>query len=66
MASEALDKVIENIENDQNFILSGGAGSGKTFTLVQVIDYIYKTKSKPNVACIRHFEKNNHPKMQML
>ena len=38
--TEMLDEfqqIIQHIENGHNFLLSGGAGSGKTYTLVQVI-----------------------------
>jgi DNA helicase-2/ATP-dependent DNA helicase PcrA len=32
-----VELIFEHIKNEENFLLSGGAGSGKTFSLVQVI-----------------------------
>ena len=34
---DEFQQIINHIENGNNFLLSGGAGSGKTYTLVQVI-----------------------------
>jgi len=52
MAIEVINKVKEQIKAGNNFIISGGAGSGKTYTLVQVLDSIYDMNSLVNIACI--------------
>lgn len=46
MVSKVEQEIFEHIENRQNFILDAGAGSGKTWTLVQTLYYLIKTKSK--------------------
>ena len=35
-----VEKVFEAIKEDKNFILEGGAGSGKTFSLISIIEKI--------------------------
>lgn len=52
--SETETKIIDCISKKQNFLLSGGAGSGKTYTLVQLLNYIFKTEENPSVACITY------------
>lgn len=47
-----IPEIVSHIENGDNFLLSGGAGSGKTYTLMQVLDYIYAKKVNARVACI--------------
>ncbi|MDD4376313.1 MAG: UvrD-helicase domain-containing protein [Clostridia bacterium] len=47
-------KIIECLNNKQNFLLSGGAGCGKTYTLMQILDYIFKNEDNPSVACITY------------
>lgn len=47
MAEERLTKdeyaqIMEHVKEGKNFLLSGGAGSGKTYTLVQVIRGLIK------------------------
>ena len=37
---DELQQIMTHIKNGDNFLLSGGAGSGKTYTLVQVIKQI--------------------------
>lgn len=32
---QEVEKIIDHIEKGENFLLSGGAGSGKTYSLVQ-------------------------------
>ena len=45
MVAERLEKeviqIFELIDDNRNFLLSGGAGSGKTYSLVSVINEIY-------------------------
>src|SRR3990167_3544102 len=45
MAS-VVEQVFDCIKNKESFILDAGAGSGKTWTLVQALNYILETKSK--------------------
>ena len=39
MALKIIDKIKEQIEAGNNFLVSGGAGSGKTYSLMEVIDW---------------------------
>ena len=57
MAQERLenkeyDEIMNLISRGENFLLSGGAGSGKTFTLVQVIRGILSEYPTSSIACI--------------
>lgn len=45
MVGKVEQKIFECIENKKSFILDAGAGSGKTWTLVQTLNYLIKTKS---------------------
>lgn len=50
MASERLseeDQIFEHIKNKHNFLLSGGAGSGKTYSLIEIIKKFYLNTLKP-------------------
>ncbi|WP_394350891.1 AAA family ATPase [Flavobacterium phycosphaerae] len=47
-----IDDIIEQIDSKNNFLLSGGAGSGKTYTLVQTIRLIIGKYPTERVACI--------------
>ena len=47
-------QIIEYIKNGENFLLSGGAGSGKTYSLVQVIKKVIEDNPKAKVACITY------------
>lgn len=40
------EQVFDCIKNKESFVLDAGAGSGKTWTLVQALNYILETKSK--------------------
>ncbi|MEJ5996246.1 UvrD-helicase domain-containing protein [Pedobacter sp. Du54] len=53
MATE-LDEISALIDDGKSFLLSGGAGSGKTFTLVQVLRNVFEKKPSANVACITY------------
>lgn len=44
----------ECIRNNNNFVLQGGAGSGKTETLKQALAFISEEYSTKKVACITH------------
>jgi DNA helicase-2/ATP-dependent DNA helicase PcrA len=47
-------QIFKHIENNENFLLSGGAGSGKTYSLVAVIKEIIKRDPKATLACITY------------
>lgn len=57
--ADAIDNhIIEVLKSGESFIVEAGAGSGKTFSLLRVIDWLeqnkrdeYKSKKK-NIACI--------------
>lgn len=50
----ALEQVFNYIREEQNFVLQGGAGSGKTESLKRVIEYISKNYPGKKIACITH------------
>lgn len=52
-----LDKIKQSIEENKSFVLQGGAGSGKTETLKDVLEYISKNYPDKKVACITHTNK---------
>lgn len=63
MASEKLDlenlseesrKVIDLIKNKKHFLLSGGAGSGKTYSLVEVLKAVVCDSPSLNIGCITY------------
>jgi DNA helicase-2/ATP-dependent DNA helicase PcrA len=45
MAIKVEQQIFNCIENHESFILDAGAGSGKTWTLVQTLNYLIETKS---------------------
>jgi len=49
-----IEQIFQHISKGDNFLLSGGAGSGKTYSLVQVLQRIYATNPKADVACITY------------
>ena len=49
-----LEELKECIRNNKNFVLQGGAGSGKTETLKQTLSFISEEYPTKNVACITH------------
>lgn len=46
--------VFEKIDSGRNFLLSGGAGSGKTYSLVQVIKQVIRESPFSKVACMTY------------
>ena len=52
MALEIIDEIKKKIEAGNNFLVSGGAGSGKTYSLMEVIDLIYSLNPLSTIACI--------------
>lgn len=53
----ALDKIKDCIANNNDFVLQGGAGCGKTETLKQLIDFIAVEHHNKKIACITHTNK---------
>ncbi|BBK78998.1 MULTISPECIES: UvrD-helicase domain-containing protein [Clostridium] len=47
-------KVMESIKRNENFLLSGGAGSGKTYSLVQIIKEVINLNPTSKIACITY------------
>lgn len=47
-------QIMEHIANGDNFLLSGGAGSGKTYSLVQVIKQIIEDNPTSKIACMTY------------
>lgn len=46
--------IAEHVAGGRNFLLSGGAGSGKTYSLVQVIGELLRTDPSATIACITY------------
>lgn len=51
---DEFQQIMNHIENGDNFLLSGGAGSGKTYTLVQVIKKCIEDFPTSKVACMTY------------
>lgn len=49
-----VQEIFQCIDNSRNFLLSGGAGSGKTYSLVQVIRQVIAEKPTSKVACMTY------------
>lgn len=54
MARAVIKEIIECLENKNSFVLEAGAGAGKTYTLMQTIDYIQNNKKNPRILCITY------------
>lgn len=54
MAREVMEQIKECLTKKQNFLLSGGAGSGKTYTLIQTLHNVFKHDAAARVACITY------------
>lgn len=50
----AVDQCKKCIDNKKSFVLQGGAGSGKTESLKELLIYISQTNPKAKVMCITH------------
>ena len=46
--------IFKHIDKNSNFLLSGGAGSGKTYSLIQVIKQIIEENPTANIACMTY------------
>ena len=57
MASKELNtvekKIINQIKQGNNFLLSGGAGSGKTYTLLEIVDKLFQDRNC-KIGCITY------------
>jgi len=51
---DEFQQLMAHIKNGKNFLLSGGAGSGKTYTLVQVIKRVIEENPTSKIACITY------------
>ena len=51
---DEFQQVMEHIANGDNFLLSGGAGSGKTYSLVQVIKKVIEDNPTSKIACMTY------------
>ena len=49
-----VEEVLDHVKAGENFLLSGGAGSGKTYSLVQVIGELLRTDRSASIACITY------------
>ena len=49
-----IKEIFDHINKGRNFLLSGGAGSGKTYTLVQVIKKLIEKNPSTLIACITY------------
>ncbi len=47
-------KVIDYIKSNNHFVLHGGAGSGKTYTLIELLNYLYNENPYLDIACITY------------
>jgi len=58
MVAKGLEKEVEQIfkliDDNKNFLLNGGAGSGKTYSLIAVINEIYYRNPVAKIACITY------------
>lgn len=42
----AIEQIIQHIETNKSYVLEAGAGSGKTYTLIQTLNYVLETKGE--------------------
>lgn len=49
-----VEKVFEAMEQGKNFVLEGGAGSGKTYSLISIIKKISSDNPKQSIVCITY------------
>ena len=54
---EPIEEILAHIGRHRNFVLQGGAGSGKTETLKQLVQRITDGSSPKRVVCITHTNK---------
>ena len=51
---DEVKEILQCIENKKNFILTGGAGSGKTHSLVSLIQEIGRLYPNKSIICITY------------
>lgn len=51
-----IQQIESALENNKSFVLSGGAGSGKTHSLKEIINSIYNKEPEAKIACITFTE----------
>lgn len=49
-----VQQIFQSIDDGRNFLLSGGAGSGKTYSLVSVIRQVIAENPTAKVACMTY------------
>lgn len=54
MYSEETNEILAATRDGKNFLLSGGAGSGKTYSLVETISGLIEQKPLAEIACITY------------
>ncbi|MDL2145336.1 AAA family ATPase [Flavobacterium tructae] len=47
-------QILEHIDNGNHFLLSGGAGSGKTYSLVSIIRQVLDEQPTSQIACVTY------------
>ncbi|WP_094603275.1 ATP-dependent DNA helicase Rep [Sporomusa silvacetica DSM 10669] len=52
--ADEIDEILYHIKNGNNFLLSGGAGSGKTYSLVQTLKKISLIYPTVHIACVTY------------
>lgn len=55
-----VDRIAELVLGGENFLLQGGAGSGKTESLKRVVQKVLSVDQKLKIACITHTNKAAH------
>lgn len=54
MAVTVMEQICSCLDEKRNFLLSGGAGSGKTYTLIQTLRHVFLSSPKARVVCITY------------
>lgn len=54
VTEDEVSEIFKLIDDKKNFVLNGGAGSGKTYSLVSVINEIYSQNPLSKIACITY------------
>lgn len=54
MVDTVMKQIDACLDKKENFLLSGGAGSGKTYTLVQTLHHVFNKNPRAQVACITY------------
>ena len=54
MAEQIIEQIKSCLNHNKNFVVYGGAGSGKTYSLLQTIDYIYSVNKKNTICCVTY------------